>query len=103
MDKHKLDALVAPTSGPASLIDLVNGDYGVGGSSSPPAVAGYPDLTVPCGSYLGLPVGMSFFGRAWSEPTLIQHRVRLRAGHEVADAAEVPVDGRADLSGRLPV
>jgi len=72
MDKHRLDALIAPTSGPATLIDLVNGDYGVGGSSSLPAVAGYPDLSMPCGSYLGLPVGMSIFGRAWSEPTLIR-------------------------------
>ncbi len=72
MDKHRLDALIAPTSGPATLIDLVNGDYGVGGSSSLPAVAGYPDLSLPCGSYLGLPVGMSLFGRAWSEPTLIR-------------------------------
>ncbi len=72
MDKHKLDALIAPTSSPATLIDLVNGDYGVGGSSTPPAVAGYPDLTLPCGAYLGLPVGMSIFGRAWSEPTLLR-------------------------------
>jgi amidase len=72
MDRHRLDALIAPTSGPATLIDLVNGDYGVGGSSSPPAVAGYADLTIPCGSYLGMPVGMSIFGRAWSEPTLIR-------------------------------
>ncbi|HEY4229448.1 MAG TPA: amidase [Thermoanaerobaculia bacterium] len=72
MDKHRLDALIAPTSGPATLIDLVNGDYGVGGSSSLPAVAGYPDLSMPCGFHLGLPVGMSIFGRAWSEPTLIR-------------------------------
>jgi amidase len=72
MDEHKLDALVAPTSGPASLIDLVNGDYGPGGSSSLPAIAGYPDITVPCGYYFGLPVGMSIFGRAWSEPTLLK-------------------------------
>jgi amidase len=72
MDENKLDALVAPTSGPASLIDLVNGDYGPGGSSSLPAVAGYPDITVPCGYRFGLPVGMSIFGRAWSEPTLLK-------------------------------
>ncbi len=72
MDRHKLDALVAPTSGPPTLIDLVNGDYGVNGSSTLPAVAGYPDITVPAGYYLGLPVGISFFGRAWSEPTLIR-------------------------------
>ncbi|HSS44407.1 MAG TPA: amidase, partial [Thermoanaerobaculia bacterium] len=72
MEKYKLDAFVAPTSGPASLIDLVNGDYGAGGSSTVPAVAGYPHMTVPAGHYLGLPVGISFFGRAWSEPRLIQ-------------------------------
>jgi amidase len=72
MEDHKLDVLVAPTSGPATLIDLVNGDYGVGGSSSLPAVAGYPHITVPAGWVWGLPVGISFFGRAWSEPTLIR-------------------------------
>lgn len=71
MDKHRLDALVAPTSGPATLIDLVNGDYGVNGSSTIPAVAGYPDITVPAGWELGLPVGLSFFGRAWSEGKLL--------------------------------
>jgi amidase len=72
MDRHRLDALVAPTSGPASLIDLVNGDYGPGGSSTLPAVAGYPHITVPAGYAFGLPVGLSFFGRAWSEGTLIR-------------------------------
>ncbi len=71
MDKHRLDALVAPTSGPATLIDLVNGDYGVNGSSTIPAVAGYPDITVPAGWASGLPVGLSFFGRAWSEGKLL--------------------------------
>ena len=71
MDKHRLDALVAPTSGPATLIDLVNGDYGVNGSSTIPAVAGYPDITVPAGFESGLPVGLSFFGRAWSEGKLL--------------------------------
>jgi amidase len=69
---HRLDALVAPTSGPASLTDLVNGDYGPGGSSSVPAIAGYPHITVPAGFAFGLPVGISFFGKAWSEPTLIR-------------------------------
>ena len=72
MDQHKLDALVAPTGGPAWLTDLVDGDsFGVG-SSSAAAVAGYPDITVPAGFIFGLPVGISFFGRAWSEPTLIR-------------------------------
>jgi amidase len=72
MEKFKLDALVAPTSAPATLIDLINGDYGVNGSSTIPAVAGYPHITVPAGFERGLPVGISFFGRAWSEPTLIR-------------------------------
>jgi len=71
MAKHKLDALVAPTQGPAWLIDLVNGDSDAGGCSTPPAVAGYPHVTVPLGQVRGLPVGISFFGRAWSEPRLL--------------------------------
>ena len=75
MTKHKLDALVAPTSGPAWLIDLVNGDSFGGDAASPStvaAIAGYPHITVPAGYFRGLPVGLSFFGRAWSEPTLIK-------------------------------
>ena len=72
MDQHKLDALVAPSGGPAWLTDLVDGDSFGGGSSSAAAVAGYPDVTVPAGFIFGLPVGISFFGRAWSEPTLIR-------------------------------
>ena len=75
MTKFKLDALVAPTGAPAWLIDLVNGDSSFASAASPSsvaAVAGYPHITVPAGSYRGLPVGMSFIGRAWSEPTLIK-------------------------------
>ncbi len=72
MDEHKLDALIAPTSGPSWLTDLVNGDHDTGGSSSLAAVAGYPNINVPAGFIFGLPVGISFFGRAWSEPTLIK-------------------------------
>ncbi len=72
MDKFKLDALVAPTMGPTCVTDLVNGDRFLGGCSTPPAVAGYPHITVPAGFVFGLPVGLSFFGRAWSEPTLIK-------------------------------
>lgn len=72
MNEHRLDALIAPTAGPAHLTDHVNGDRGLGGSSSPAAVAGYPSITVPAGFVGGLPVGISFFGRAWSEPTLIK-------------------------------
>ena len=72
MDKFNLDALVAPTGGPAWITDLVCGDHFGGGSSSAAAVAGYPSITVPAGFVFGLPVGISFFGRAWSEPTLIK-------------------------------
>jgi amidase len=72
MDQHRLDALVAPTGDPAFTTDLVNGDHHTGGGTSTlPAVAGYPHLTVPAGQVFGLPVGLSFFGRAWSEPRLI--------------------------------
>jgi amidase len=72
MDKHKLDALLSPTGGPSWLTDLVNGDHFTGGNSTPAAVAGYPSVTVPMGFVSGLPVGLSFFGRAWSEPVLIK-------------------------------
>jgi len=72
MEKFQLDALVAPTGGPAFLTDLIDGDHDVGGSSTPAAVAGYPNITVPAGFIFGLPVGISFFGRAYSEPTLIK-------------------------------
>ncbi len=71
MGAHTLDAIVAPTSGPAWTTDLVNGDHDSLGSSSPAAVAGYPSITVPNGLIHGLPVGISFFGRAWSEPVLL--------------------------------
>ena len=70
--KYKLDAIVAPTSGPAWLIDYANGDSDVGGCSSAAAVAGYPHITVPAGFVWGLPVGVSFFGPAWSEPALLK-------------------------------
>ncbi len=72
MDEHGLDAIVAATGGPAWVTDLVNGDHFGGSSSGYPAVAGYPNVTVPAGAVHGLPVGVSFFGRAWSEPTLIR-------------------------------
>jgi amidase len=71
MDKFQLDALVAPTGGPAWVTDLVNGDNAAGQSSNAAAVACYPSVSVPAGYVFGLPVGISFFGRAWSEPTLI--------------------------------
>jgi amidase len=72
MSRYKLDALVAPTAGPAWLTDLINGDHDTGGSSTLAAVAGYPSITIPAGFVSGLPVGISFFGRAWSEPALLK-------------------------------
>jgi amidase len=69
--KFKLDAFIAPTGGPAWLTDLVNGDHFSGGFSAFAAVAGYPHITVPAGYVRGLPVGISFFGTAYSEPKLI--------------------------------
>ena len=72
MRKHRLDALVAPTGGPAWPTDWINGDHFTGGYSSASAVAGYPHITVPAGYVFGLPVGISFFGGAWSEPVLLK-------------------------------
>jgi amidase len=70
--KSKLHAIVAPTAGPAPLTDLVLGDPNWPGCTTPPAVAGYPHITVPAGFVQGLPVGISFFGPAWSEPVLLK-------------------------------
>jgi amidase len=72
LEKHRLDAIVAPTGAPAWVIDPVSGDHYVGGNSTPAAVAGYPAVTVPMGFVFGLPVGLSFIGRAWSEATLVR-------------------------------
>ena len=72
MQKQNLDALIAPTGGPAWTTDLVNGDHFTGGSSTPAAVAGYPNVQVPAGYVYGLPVGISFFGRAFTEAKLIR-------------------------------
>jgi len=72
IEKHRLDALIAPTGSPAWPTDLINGDHYIGASSTPAAVAGYPNIQVPAGHVHGLPVGISFFGRAWSEPVLFR-------------------------------
>ncbi|MEM9562067.1 MAG: amidase [Actinomycetota bacterium] len=86
-DGGPLDAVIAPTLGPAWAVDVVNGDVGGSGSSAGiAAIAGYPLVTVPMGLVAGLPVGLTFMGRAWSEPTLI----RLAAGFEATFAARRP-------------
>jgi amidase len=84
--EHKLDAMVTLTSGPAWLIDTVNGDSDTGGCSSPAAIAGYPHLTVPAALFRGLPIGLSFFGAAFSEPTLI----KLGSGFEAVAQGRTP-------------
>ncbi len=86
MDEHALDALVAPTGGPAWLIDPINGDSGVAGSSGPAARIGYPLVTVPAGFVSGLPVGLTFMGRRFAEATLI----RLAYSFEQRSAARRP-------------
>lgn len=73
MTKHKLDALISLTAGPAWLRDSINGDSYTGGSSSPAAVAGYPSITVPAGEYRGLPIGMLFYGAPWTEGKLLAY------------------------------
>jgi amidase len=78
LSEHRLDAIVSLTQGAPWLIDPVNGDSDSGGCSSPPAIAGYPHITVPAGLHRGLPIGLSFFGTAFAEPTLI----RLATGFE---------------------
>jgi amidase len=72
LKEHQLDALVAPTTGPAWLTDFYKGDASGGSFTSPAAVAGYPHITVPAGFVHGLPAGMSLVGGAWSEPVVIR-------------------------------
>jgi len=94
MDRYQLDALVAPTGGPAWVTDLVNGDHFAGSSSEPAAIAGYPNICVPGGFVHGLPVGLSFFGRAWSEPTLLRiaYAFEQATGHRRAPTFVSEVD-----------
>ena len=86
LKRHRLDALIAPTGGPAWPTDLVNGDHFTGGYSTASAVAGYPHITVPAGYVFGLPVGISFFAGAYSEPKLIS----IAYAFEVATIARRP-------------
>ena len=86
--KHQLDAVVAPSGGPAWLTDYVNGDHYSGGSSTPAAVAGYPSITVPAGYVCGLPVGISFIGAAWREPALIRFAYAFEQATQVRKSPE---------------
>jgi len=96
MDQSHLDAVIAPTQGPAWLTDLINGDHAAGGCANAAAVAGYPHITVPAGFIEGLPVGLSFFGRAWSEPVLLklaysfEQATRFRKPPQFLAAARIP-------------
>ena len=104
--RHRLDALVAPTGSPPWTIDAVNGDHYLGASSGPAAMAGYPIVTVPAGYAHGLPVGISFVGTAWSEPTLIrlahafEQATRVRRPPGYLPSTTVPdVDRHLDAPG----
>jgi len=97
LKKHRLDLLIAPTTGPAWSIDLINGDHYLGSASSPAAVAGYPHITVPMGYVHGLPVGLSFFAGNLSEPVLIEAAY----GFEQASTARRPVQLEQKPEGSL--
>jgi len=89
MNEHDLDAIIGPTGGPAWKTDLTNGDNFAVSSSSPAARSGYPNITVPMGYIDGLPVGISFFGRAWSEPLLIEIAYGFEQATNVRKAPEL--------------
>jgi amidase len=104
MTRHRLDALVAPTGSPAWPIDLINGDPATGSVTTPPAVAGYPHITVPAGFVAGLPVGLSFFGRAWSEAPLLSmaYAFEQATRHRKPPAFLSTVDMGPGVAGNLP-
>jgi len=99
MDLHQLDAIVAPTGGPAWTTDLINGDHFLGGSSSLAAVSGYPNITVPAGFVHGLPIGLSFFGRPWSEPRLLRHAFAFEQATRARRAPEFRTTLPSQISG----
>ena len=88
MAENDLDAFMAPTGSPAWKTDLINGDAFVISSSSPAAISGYPNISVPMGFIDGLPVGISFFGKAWSEPQLIEIAYAYESGTRYRKAPE---------------
>ncbi len=96
MKRYSLDAIMAPTGSPAWPTDLVNGDHFTGASSTPAAVAGYPNINVPAGFAYGLPVGISFFGAPFSEAKLIriayafEQATKHRKPPRFASRAEMP-------------
>lgn len=92
LQEHDLDAIVAPTGSPAWTTDLINGDHFLGASSSPAAIAGYPLVTVPGGFSFGLPVGITFMGTAFSEPTLIRLAYAFEQATKVRKAPTFPED-----------
>jgi amidase len=94
LHKYQLDAIVAPSGGPAWLTDWITGDHPTGTSSSIAAVAGYPHITVPSGHICGLPVGISFFGGPYQEPTLL----KLAFAFEQATQVRCPPQFRATAS-----
>jgi Amidase len=107
MDKYRLDALIAPTGNPAWTTDLVNGDHFGGSTSTPAAVAGYPSVTVPAGSAFGLPVGISFIGRAWRDDLVLtlatptSRRRSIDARQRLPRGRLYTVNGRVDRAAVL--
>ena len=86
---HALDAIIAPSNRPAWLVDHVSGDpKGAGGSSGPAAISGYPSITVPAGYIRGLPIGISFMGAAYAEPTLVKLAYAFEQATQVRRAPE---------------
>lgn len=89
LKQHKLDAVIAPTGAPVWTTDLVNGDHYTGGYSSASAVSGYPHITVPAGTAFGLPIGLSFFAGAWSEPALLKYAFAFEQATKARKAPEM--------------